>query len=98
MRSHWGDGDVDVLGVDDRGIVRRGEVKLAPEQRRDLSCDTDHRQEIDAVHRRSDVQHLVSDRKDVDERRPRLPPVGQHDDPVVVLADAELACGADHPG
>ena len=66
------DDDVDVLGVDDRRILGIRRMQLAAEERRDLPRETDHREQVDAIHRRRDVEHLVADREHVDERRSRL--------------------------
>ena len=66
-------------------------------ERRDLARDPDHREQVGAVHRRRHVEHLVDERQHVGERRPRLEPVGQQHDPVVVGAEADLVLGEDHP-
>ncbi len=91
------DRDVDLLGVDDGGIVGLGRMELATEERRDLARDADHREQVDAVHRRRDVEHLVADREHVDERRSRLGAVGENHDPRVVVSEADLVLGQDHP-
>ena len=91
------DRDVDLLGVDDGRIVRLGRMELASEERRDLARDADHREQVDPVHRRRDVEHLVADRKHVHERRSRLGAVREHHDPRVVVAEADLVLGEDHP-
>ena len=72
-------------------------VQLASEQRRDLARETDHREQVDAIHRRRHVEHLVADRQHVDERRPGLGAVGQHHDPGVVVSEPDLVLGEDHP-
>ena len=72
-------------------------MQLAVEQRRDLAGDAEHREQVDAVDRRRHVEHLVADRKHVDERRARLGPVREHHDPRVVVAEADLVLGEDHP-
>ena len=91
------DRDVDDLRVHDGRVLRRGQVQLAAEQRRHLARDTGHREQVDAVDGRSDVEHHVSDREHVDERRPGLRPVGEHHDPRVVVAETDLVLGEDHP-
>ncbi len=91
------DSDVYRLGVDHRRVVRRGRMQLAAEQCRHLARDADHREEVDAIHRRRDVEHLVADREHVDEGRARLEPVGQEHDPRVVVAEPDLVLGKDHP-
>ena len=46
-----------------------------------------------------ELDDLLAEAEDVERVVARLPGVGrQHDDAVVVVADAELAAGADHPG
>ena len=72
-------------------------MELAAEQRRHLARNADHREQVDAVDRRRDVEHLVADRQHVDERRARLEPVGEHHDPRVVVAEPDLVLGEDHP-
>ena len=72
-------------------------MELAVEERRDLARQADHREQVDAIHGRSHVEHDVPDRKDVEERRPRLDAVGQRHDPRVVVAEADLVLGEDHP-
>ncbi len=72
-------------------------MELASEQRGDLARDADHRQQVDSVHRRRHVQHLVADREDVDERRAGLGAVEQEHDPRVLIAEADLVLGEDHP-
>ena len=72
-------------------------MELAAEQRGHLAREPDHREQVDAVHRRRHVEHLVADRQHVDERRARLEAVRQHHDPGVVVAEADLVLGEDHP-
>jgi hypothetical protein len=91
------DSDIDLLFVDGRRILDLGQPQLSAEERRHLPRETDHREQVDAVDRRSRVEHLVADREDVQERRAGLGPVGQDDDPGVVLAEADLVLGQDHP-
>ena len=86
-----------VFGVDDGRVVRRRWVELATEEPGDLARETDHRQQVDAIHGRRDVEHLVADRQDVDERRPGRETVGEHHDPGVVVSEADLVLGQDHP-
>ena len=90
------DRDLDGFDVDDRGIVRCRRVELSVQQRRDLPRETDHREEIDPVDRRRDVEHVIADREDVGEWRSRLRPVLEHHDPGVILAEADLVLGEDH--
>ncbi len=96
-RAEVVDRDVHLFLVDDRRIVRRRRMQLAAEERRDLACEPDHREEIGAVHRRRHVEDLVADREDVDERRPGLGPVGKHHDSGVILPETDLVLGEDHP-
>ena len=56
------DGDVDLLRVDHGRILDLRQVQLAAEERGDLAGEPDHREEIDAVDRRRDVEHAVADR------------------------------------
>ena len=72
-------------------------MQLASEQRGDLAREADHRQQVDAIHGRRDVEHLVANREHVHERRPRLGAVGQHHDPGVVVSEPDLVLGEDHP-
>ena len=72
-------------------------MELAAEQRGDLAGEADHREQVDPVHSRRDVEHLVADREDVEERRPRLGTCGEHHDPRVVVAEPDLVLGEDHP-
>ena len=89
-----------------RQVGRRGgaEVREVGAGRvRVLAGDAAHGEAVAAVGRDVDLEHLLADaeqRLGVEARRGRLvgqSEPGQHDDPVVVLTDAELACGADHP-
>ncbi len=91
------DSDVDRLLVDELRVVRIGWMEVAPEERCDLARKPHHRQEVDAVHGRRDVEHLVADREDVEKRSARLLPVGQHHDPGVLVSEADLVLGQDHP-
>ena len=91
------DPDLDGLGVRDRRIIGLGQPQLAAAERGDLSRDPDHRQQVGPVHRRRRVEHLVDERQDVGERRPRREPVREQHDPVVVGAEADLVLGEDHP-
>ena len=91
------DRDVDLLAVDDGGIVGLGRMELATEERRDLARDADHREQVDPVHGRRDVEHLVADRKHVEERRAGLGTFGENHDPRVVVPEADLVLGEDHP-
>ncbi len=91
------DRDVDVLGVGDRRIVGSRRVEVASQKCSDFAREADHREQIDAVHRRRHVEHLVADRKHVDERRSGLGAVGEHHDPGVVVSEADLVLGQDHP-
>ena len=83
--------------MEDRRILHVDGLQLTVEQRRDLTREPDHREQIDAVHRRRHVEHLLVHRQDVGQRRARLDPVGQQHDPGVVGAEADLILGEDHP-
>ncbi len=72
-------------------------MQLSVEKRRDLSSKSHHREQVDAIDRRRDVEHLVSDRKRVHERRSGLDAVGEHHDSPVLVAEADLVLGQDHP-
>ena len=72
-------------------------MELPSEQRRDLARQSDHGEQVDAIHGRNDVENLVADREHVDQRRPRLDPVGQQHDSRVILTEADLVLGEDHP-
>ena len=91
--------DPDVHGflVDDERILDLGQVQLTIEERGHLAPEPDHRQEVDAVHRRRHVEHAVADRQDVEQRPSRLEPVRKHHDPGVVVPEAYLVLGEDHP-
>ena len=91
------DRDVHVFRLDDRRILGAGRMQLSAEQRRDLAREPDHREQVDAIHGRCHVEDLLADREHVDERRPRLDPVGQQHDPRVILPEADLVLGEDHP-
>ncbi len=86
-----------LLGVDDGWIVGLGRMELASEEARDLARNADHREQVDPIHGRRDVEHLVADRKHVDERRSGLGPFREHHDPCVVVPEADLVLGEDHP-
>ncbi len=81
----------------DRRVVDRDRDQLAVEERRHLAGEADHRQQVDAVQRRGDVEDLLVHGQDVRERRPRLDAVGQDHDPGVVGAEADLVLREDHP-
>jgi hypothetical protein len=72
-------------------------MELAAEQRGDLAREPDHGEEVDPVDGRNDVEDLVADREHVHERRPRFEPVRQQHDPRVVVPEADLVLGQDHP-
>ena len=91
------DPDVHRLLVDDGGIVDLRDVELTVEQRRDLACDAHHGEQVDAVHGRRRVEDAVADREHVDERAAGLEAVRQQHDPGVVVAEADLVLGEDHP-
>ena len=91
------DPDVDLLSVDDGGVVGLRRMELAAEERRDLARNADHREQVDPIHGRSDVEHVIADRKDVEERRARLCALGENHDPRVVVPEADLVLGEDHP-
>ncbi len=91
------DGHVDPLGMLDLRVGDLDGEQLAVAQGGDLAGEADHREQVDAVHRRGHVQHLLAHRQDVDERRARLDPVRQHHDPGVVGTEADLVLGEDHP-
>ncbi len=72
-------------------------MELTVEQRGDLACDTHHGEQVDAVHGRRRVEDAVANGEHVDERSARLEAVGQQHDPGVVVAEAHLVLGEDHP-
>ena len=72
-------------------------MELAAEQHRHLARDPDHGEEIDPVHGRCHVEHLIADREHVDERRSGLRAVREHHDPRVLVPEAYLVLGQDHP-
>ena len=81
-------------------LERRRVVERHAVRRRGLARDAAHRQGVRPVGRHRDVQHLVAQAEHVDRVRPerRLTDdlVGEHEDPGVVVAGAELAGRADH--
>ena len=91
------DRDVDRLVAGPFGIAagRLREVEL--EERRHLTRDAVHREQIGAVPRDLEVEDDVLERQDISERRPRLAFL-EHDDSRVVVAELELLLGEDHPG
>ncbi len=86
-----------MLLVDERGILRGRRMQLAAEERRDLAREADHREQVDPIHGRNHVEHLVPDRDYVAERRPRLRTVREQHDSRVVVPEADLVLGQDHP-
>ena len=91
------DGDLDPFRVQDGWILDVNRQQLAVAERCDLARQPHHREEVDAVHCRRHVEHLVPDREHVDEGCPGLGAVLEHDDPAVVVAELELALRQDHP-
>ena len=53
-------------------------MQLPVEERRDLAREPDHREQVDAVHRRRHVEHLLAHRQHVGQRRAGLDPVREH--------------------
>jgi len=91
------DSDVDRLGGAARrvGLLERRE--LAVEERSHVARDAVDREQVDAVARRLEVEHLLDERQHVGERCARLERVVEHHDPVVVGAEVDLVLGEDHP-
>ena len=80
-----------------RPVGRVGEVEAVGQ--RGLAADTAQRQRVRAVGVDLELDDLVAQRQHVEDVVARLAGVGgQHDDAVVVVAEAELLGGADHPG
>ena len=77
------------------GRVERDE--LAVEECGHLSGDPVHREQVGAVSRRLDVEHLFDERQHVGERRARLERVVEQHDSGVVGAEVDLVLGEDHP-
>ena len=63
---------------------------------RDLAREAVDRLQVRPVARGLDEEHVVDERQDVEERRPRLG-LGQEHDPGVVGAEPDLVLGEDHP-
>ena len=72
-------------------------MELAVEERGHFPGEPDHREQVDAVDHGRDVEHAVPDRERLEQRGAGLELVGKHDDPGVVLAQADLVLGQDHP-
>ena len=81
----------------DRRVGHLDRQQLAVEQRRHLTGEADHREQVGTVHRRSHVEHLLAQRQHVGQRRPRLDAVRQHHDAGMVRAEPDLVLGKDHP-
>ena len=72
------DRDVDSLGIVDGRVRRVRLVELTAQKGGDLPREADHGEQVDAIHRRLDVEDAVGDREHVRERRTGLERVGQH--------------------
>ena len=83
--------------MQDRGVDDVDRNELPVEERGHLAGETDHREQVDPVHRRRRVEHLLAHRQHVGERRSRLDPVREHHDPGVIGAEPDLVLGQDHP-
>ncbi len=81
----------------DRRVVDDDRQQLPVEEGGDLAGEPDHREQVDPVHRRRAIENLLTHGQDVGERRAGLDPVGQHHDPGVVGAEADLVLGENHP-
>jgi hypothetical protein len=91
------DPDVHRLVTHGLRVLDLGEAEVTVEKRGDLPGEPDHREQVDAVDRRRDVEYAVSDRQHVGERRARLDTVREHHDPRVILSEPDLVLGQDHP-
>ena len=91
------DPDLEGLRIGHRGIVRFGRAQRPVAERRDLAGDPDQREEVGPVHGRRHVEHLVGERQDLRQGRPRLDRGGEQHDAGVVGAEADLVLGEDHP-
>ena len=91
------DAYVDLLVAVARRLVRRKRNELGSEERGDLARDAVDGEQIRAVPRRLDVQHLFDEGQDVRERCAGSERVGEQHDPVVIGAEIDLVLGEDHP-
>jgi hypothetical protein len=66
-------------------------------RRVDLTCDPVDRQAVGSVRRDLELERLVGDRQDIGERRAGGERVAEDHDPLVLVAQAQLVLGADHP-
>ena len=80
----------------DPAIPRRiGE--LGSGDRMHLPCHAIDREAVGAIRRDLQFEHRFIQRKDFGRRGPRLRAVLEHEDPIVLIAQAQLRLGADHP-
>ena len=79
------------------GSVPGGGARSSAEERPDLSCETVDGEQIRTVAGHLDLEDLVADGEEIDERRPGLGRFRENEDAGVVLAELELLLGEDHP-
>ena len=91
------DPHIDRLVAAARGLRSVERHELAVEEGRHLARDPVDGEQVGAIARRLDVEHLLAERQYVGERRARRERLVEHHDPVVIGAEVDFVFGQDHP-